>query len=113
MSEMRIDRAEWHALARTLNERYRGSDVEVTILDPEMGERYEIEPEPLLEIATHETEGIERFDLTIGPLDAPLMHAVPWTRDVWVDAADDGVEEIVSIVGENGITTVIRCCRDA
>ncbi len=113
MSETRIERTKWDALARSLNERYRGSAVAVTILDPEMGERHEIEPEPLLEIATHQVEGFERFDLTIGPPDAPVMHAVPWTRDVWVDAADDGIEEIVSIVGENGITTVIRCCRHA
>lgn len=111
MTETRIDPSKWSAFAKSLNERYRGSDVEVTILDPEMGERHQIEPEPLLEIATHQVEGIERFDLAIGPMDKPVMHAVPWTRDVWVDATDDGIEEIVSIVGENGITTVIRCCR--
>ncbi|MDX1583579.1 MAG: DUF5335 family protein [Thermoanaerobaculia bacterium] len=110
--ETRVDQSKWDELAKKLCERYEGTEVAVTILDPEMGEHHEIDPEPLIEIATEHVEGIDRFDLTMGTLDHPFTHAVPWTRDVWLDSAEDGSEEIVPIVGENGITTVVRCCRE-
>lgn len=109
MTEKRIAQAQWDEVAKGFNDRYCGCEVAVTILDPEMGERHEMDPEPLLELAARSVEGIERFDLVTGPMDHPFTHAVPWTRDVWVEAAEDGSEEVLSIVGENGITTVLHC----
>src|SRR5712692_2405231 len=102
MRDRQVPRAEWFNFFRGFSRRHADSPATVRILSPRLGCQVEARDLPL--------EGIVAGRTGSGPLsihmgrdpERHVEHQVEKPIQVWVELADDGVEEALDIESEDG-----------
>ena len=107
MRDRHVPRAEWFSFFRGFSQRHADSPATVRVLSPRLGSQIEARDLPL--------EGIVADRAGAGPISIyvgrdpqrHVEHEVEHPLQVWVELAEDGVEEALDIESEDGTKTLV------
>jgi hypothetical protein len=107
MRDRQVPRAEWFNFFRGFSERHADSPATVRILSPRFGCHVEARDLPLEGIVAGRL-GRGRISIHMGrEPERHVEHEVEDPIQVWVELADDGVEEALDIESEDGTKTLV------
>jgi hypothetical protein len=107
MRDRQVPRAEWFNFFRGFSERHADSPATVRILSPRFGCQVEARDLPLEGIVAGRL-GRGRISIHMGrEPERHVEHEVEDPIQVWVELADDGVEEALDIASEDGTKTLV------
>jgi hypothetical protein len=107
MRDRQVPRAEWFNFFRGFSERHADSPATVRILSPRFGCQVEARDLPLEGIVAGRL-GRGRISIHMGrEPERHVEHEVEDPIQVWVELADDSVEEALDIESEDGTKTLV------
>ena len=103
-----VPRAEWFPFFSDFSRRHEGQLATVRVMHPRLGSQVEARDLPL--------EGLVSSPRANGPIsvhlgdsvDRHLEHEIEDPSQIWVEMADDGEEEALAVISENGMRTIVE-----
>jgi hypothetical protein len=107
MHDRQIPRAEWFSFFQGFSRRHDEWPVTVRVVSPRLGSQVEAFDLPLEGIVA-DRAGKGPISIHVGnDLGRHVEHEVEKPIQVWVELADDGVEEALDIESEDGTKTLV------
>lgn len=103
-----VPRSEWYRYFADFSRRHEGAIATMRVLHPRLGSQIEARDLPL--------EGIVFSARADGPIsvhlgraaDGNLEHEIENPRQVWVEVSDDGGEEALAFISDDGTRTIVE-----
>jgi hypothetical protein len=103
-----VPRAEWFQFFTDFSHRHEGALATVRVLHPRLGSQIEARDLPL--------EGLVSSARANGPIsvhlgdsaDRHLEHEIEDPRQIWVEMSEEGGEEAVAVISEDGTRTIVE-----
>ena len=103
-----VSRTEWFRFLGEFSRRYQGWLVTVRILHPSFGSQVEARELPLEGIVAS-ADGSGPISLHLGgSAKSNVEHEIPSPRQVWVELSEEGAEEALGVVSEDGTKTIVE-----
>ena len=108
MQNRLVPRSEWFRFFADFSRRHEGALATVRVLHPRLGSQVEARDLPL--------EGIVSAARADGPIsihlgrsaDRNLEHEIENPRQIWVEVSDEGKEEALAVISEDGTRTIVE-----
>ena len=108
MGNRLVPRSEWYRFFSDFSRRHEGAPATVRVLHPRLGSQVEARDLPL--------GGIVSSADTRGPISVHLgrsasgnlEHEIADPRQIWVEVSDQGVENALAVISEDGTRTIVE-----
>jgi hypothetical protein len=100
-----VPQSQWRAVFDSLSRVYEGSSATLEILDPDLGDQFEIEDQPFRGISS-DASGIELNFMTKDG--RHLVHIISRPKQVQIEEGDDGLVAALLFEAEDGPRNVLR-----
>ena len=111
MQNRLVPRTEWYRFFREFSRRHEGTPATVRVLDPRLGSQVEARDLPLEGIVSP-ADARGSISILLGrSADPNLEHEVIDPRQVWVELSEEGGEEALAVISEDGTRTIVELSR--
>lgn len=103
-----VPRSEWYRFFGEFSRRYEGRPATMRVLHPRLGSQVEARDLPLEGIVSAaDAAGPISIHLGSSPLHH-LEHEIAEPRQIWVEMSDQGAEDALAVISEDGTRTILE-----